>query len=316
MKYVVFSPLVRAALKQRQAVVALETSLISHGLPWPRNLETARAMEAAVIGEGAVPATIGVHRGKIHIGCDSELLEVFARSQGAVKVSLKDLSGAIALHGGVECGGTTVSATLHCAAKAGIKVFATGGIGGVHRRAEETFDISQDLAALGRHGIAVICSGAKSILDLPKTLEVLETQGVPVIGFATDRFPAFYARDCGLALERRIDEPEEAAQILRHHGELDLASSILIVNPIAEEYAIEWRDLEAWTAQAEAEAAGEQVIGKEVTPYLLKRIGELSAGRTLAANQALATANAGLAARIAVAFRRISGPQTSQKGGH
>ncbi len=315
MKYFEFSPLVRAALDDHRAVVALETSLISHGLPWPRNLDTARAMEDAVTAQGAVPATIGVHRGKIHVGCGMSLLENIARSKDALKVSLRDLSAAIALGGGVDCGGTTVSATLHCAAKAGIKVFATGGIGGVHPGAQETFDISQDLAALGGHGIAVICSGAKSILDLPKTLEVLESQGVPVIGYGTDHFPAFYARDCGLKLEQRVDRPEEAARILRCHDELALKSSVLIVNPIAEEYAIPWQELQAWTAQAEAEVAANQVSGKEITPYLLARIGELSAGRTLAANQALATANAQLAARIAVALSRMSGAQDSATEG-
>ena len=313
MKYFEVLPGVRAALDNNQAVVALETSLISHGLPWPKNLETARAMEAAVMAEGAVPATIGIYRGKIHIGCDEPLLETFARTSDALKVSLRDLSTAVAGLGkgkgngnGVDCGGTTVSATLHCAAKVGIKVFATGGIGGVHRGAAETLDISQDLTALGRQGIAVICSGAKSILDLPKTLEVLESQGVPVIGYGTNNFPAFYARACGLTVEQHADGPEDVAQLLKCHSELGVESSVVIANPIAEEFAIPWLELDAWTAQAEIEAAANGVSGKAITPYLLKRIGELSKGRTLAANQALATANAGVAARIAVALSRLS----------
>ena len=315
MIYFEFSPPVRAALDERRAVVALETSLISHGLPWPRNLETAEAMEAAITAAGAVPATIGIVGGKIHIGCDMPTLEKFARAKDALKVSLRDLSAAIAPNSGVACGGTTVSATLHCAARAEIKVFATGGIGGVHIGAGETFDISQDMAALGQHGIAVICSGAKSILDLPKTMEVLESQGVPVIGFGTDRLPAFYARDCGLRVEQRADTAQEAAQILRCHDELDLKSSVLIVNPIAEEFAIAWPELEKWTAQAEKEAAANQVRGKALTPYLLGRIGELSAGRTLVANQELAIGNAGVAARIAVALSRSAEQQQSARQG-
>ena len=307
MKYFEFSPIVCAALDERRAVVALETSLVSHGLPWPRNLETARAMEAAVTAEGAVPATIGIFRGKIHIGCDAALLETFARTKNALKVSLRDLSAAVARPGADdECGGTTVSAPLHCAAKAGIKVFATGGIGGVHRGAAETFDISQDLAALARHGIAVICSGAKSILDLPKTLEVLESQGVPVIGYKTGRFPAFYARDCGLVLEQQADGADAAARLLHTHHNLGVESSVVIANPIAEKFAIPWHELEAWTVQADAEAAADGVRGQAITPYLLKRIGELSTGRTLAANHALATANAAVGARIAVALVRFS----------
>ncbi|MDA0230461.1 MAG: pseudouridine-5'-phosphate glycosidase [Proteobacteria bacterium] len=307
MKYYECSPPVRAALDEGRAVVALETSLISHGLPWPQNLETAHAMEAAVTAQGAVPATIGIYRGKIHIGCGASLLEIFARSKNALKVSLRDLSSAIKRHGGApECGGTTVSATLHCAAAVGIKLFATGGIGGVHRGAPETFDVSQDLAALGSHGIGVICSGAKSILDLPKTLEVLESHGVPVIGYGTNQFPAFYARDCGIALEQRVDGPEEAARLLHGHRELGLDSSIVIANPIAEEFAIPWPELDAWTAHAEAAAAADQVSGKAITPYLLQHIGALSASRTLAANQALATANAAVAGQIAVALSRFS----------
>ncbi len=265
-------------------------------------------METAVAAEGAQPATIGIYRQMIHIGCDSELLETFARAEYAAKVSLRDLSPALSGEPeDAECGGTTVSATLYCAARAGIKLFATGGIGGVHLGAEESFDISQDLAALGQHGVAVVCSGAKSILDLPKTLEVLETQGVPVIGYGTDRLPAFYARDCGLKLEQSVGDAEQAAHLIYRHHELGLDSSILIVNPIAEEHAIPWPELEAWTAQAKSDAAADGVSGKAITPYLLRRIGELSGGRTLAANQALVTANAAVAAKIAVALARLSG---------
>ena len=265
-------------------------------------------MESAVVAEGAQPATIGIFRNNVHIGCESDLLETFARSENAAKIGLRDL--APALTDGPEdgkCGGTTVSATLFCAVRAGIHLFATGGIGGVHLDAEENFDISQDLAALRQHGNGVVCSGAKSILDLPKTLEVLETQGVPVIGFGTDRLPAFYARDCGLKLERRVDDADQAARLLQRHRELGLDSSILFVNPIDEEYTILWPELENLTAQAKSEADGDGIGGKAITPYLLKRIGELSGGRTLAANQALVAANARVAAKIAVALAGLSG---------
>jgi pseudouridine-5'-phosphate glycosidase len=299
MKYLDIHPTVQAALSANRAIVAFETSLISHGLPWPKNLETAQLMEAAALAEGATPATIAIHQGRIHIGCDAPLLEHFARAEGVMKVGRKDISAAIATG---KDGGTTVSATLHCAAAAGIRIFATGGIGGVHRGGEKSFDISADLTALGRSATTVVCSGAKSILDLPKTLEVLESQNVLVIGFATDSFPAFYARDSGLALEQRVDTPQQAAEILRCHRELAIESAVLIVNPIDEAYAIDWPELQSWTEQAETEAAREGVRGKALTPFLLGRIGELSAGRTLAANQALAVGNAKLAAQIAVAL--------------
>jgi pseudouridine-5'-phosphate glycosidase len=308
MNFLNYSPPVQTALNDRQGVVALETSLVSHGLPWPRNLETARAMEAAVISAGAQPATIGIYRGSIRIGLDDKLLQIFAQTSDAAKVGLRDLAASLdTAPSGTECGGTTVSATLFCAAAAGICLFATGGIGGVHHGAEESFDISNDLVALGRHGVAVVCSGAKSILDLPKTLEVLETQGVPVIGYRTDRLPAFYARDCGLKLERSVDGAESAARLIDRHLTLGLESSLLFVNPIPEEFAIPWPELEEWTARAKGEAARDGIAGKAVTPYLLKRIGALSEGRTLAANQALATANAAVAGEIAVALARLSG---------
>ncbi|MBT7292327.1 MAG: pseudouridine-5'-phosphate glycosidase [Rhodospirillaceae bacterium] len=299
MKYLQIHPPVQAALAANRAVVAFETSLISHGLPWPKNFETGQKMEAAAQAQGATPATIAVHQGKIRIGCDAPLLEHFARAEGVLKVGRKDLSAAIAEG---RDGGTTVSATIHCAAAAGINIFATGGIGGVHRGGEKSFDISADLSALGRTAITTVCSGAKSILDLAKTLEVLESQNVLVIGFGTDSFPAFYARESGLKLEHRVDTPEQAAEILRAQHALAMESAVLIVNPIDEEFAIDWHDLKIWTEQAEVEAATEGVSGKALTPFLLSRIGALSQGRTLAANQALAVGNAELAAQIAVAL--------------
>ncbi len=299
MKYSQIHPPVQAALSAKRAVVAFETSLISHGLPWPINLETAQKMETTAKNQGAIPATVAVHKGKIRIGCDTLLLEHFARAQDVLKVGRKDLSAAIAEG---RDGGTTVSATIHCAAAAGINIFATGGIGGVHRGGEKSLDISADLSALGRTAITVVCSGAKSILDLAKTLEVLESQNVLVIGFGTDSLPAFYARDSDLKLEHRVDTPEQAAEVLRAHHALAMESAVLVVNPIDKEFAIDWQDLQSWTEQAEMEAATEGVSGKALTPYLLGRISALSEGRTLAANQALAVGNAKLAAQIAVAL--------------
>jgi pseudouridine-5'-phosphate glycosidase len=307
MQYLQILPPVRAALSAHRAVVALETSLISHGLPWPKNFETAQKMEAVIEVEGATPATIAIHQGKIQIGCDTPLLEHFSRAKDVLKVGRKDISAALSTG---RDGGTTVSATTHCAAAAGIDIFATGGIGGVHRGGELSFDISSDLSVLGCSKMAVVCSGAKSILDLAKTLEVLESQNVLVLGFGTDCFPAFYARDSGLKLDHHVDTPEAAAEILHCHRqlsvELAMESAVLIVNPIDTAYAIAWDELQDWTAQAEKEALAAGVGGKALTPYLLGRIGELSAGRTLAANQALAVGNAKLAAKIAVALAAMA----------
>ena len=315
------------ALQSRAGVVLLETAVLTRGLPhtpWqssygpcppvidtelPIHLATVQSMAAAIRSSGAVPAITAVINGTPRVGLTEEELHALAQDTQAGKASTPTLSLAMATG---SSAGTTVSGTLRLSgslASMGLlqpRVFATGGIGGVHRGAAETLDISQDLTALGRQGIAVICSGAKSILDLPKTLEVLESQGVPVIGYGTNNFPAFYARACGLTVEQHADGPEDAAQLLKCHSELGVESSVVIANPIAEEFAIPWLELDAWTAQAEIEAAANGVSGKAITPYLLKRIGELSKGRTLAANQALATANAGVAARIGVALSRLS----------
>jgi pseudouridine-5'-phosphate glycosidase len=289
-------PEVAAALAEGRPVVALESTLIAHGLPYPRNLETAKRAAARVRAAGAVPATVGVAGGRLTLGLDGIEIERFARSQTVVKVSRRDLA-AVTVAGGD--GATTVAATMIAAHLAGIGVMATGGIGGVHMGGERSLDVSADLAELARTPVAVVCAGAKVILDLPRTLEVLETQGVPVIGYATSELPAFYCRSSGLPLEARVDTPQAAAKLLRAHRTLAPGSGLLIVNPPHEETALASEEMEAWIAQsiAAAEAAG--IGGKRLTPFLLERIAELSGGRSLEANLALIEANAELAGRIA-----------------
>ena len=293
------APPVAAALAVGGPVVALESSLIAHGLPRPRNLEVARALEATVAAEGAIPATIAVRGGRIRIGCGAEDLEYLARAEGVAKVSRANLATVLAAGGD---GATTVAGTMICAAAAGIRVLATGGIGGVHRCAEHTLDVSADLTELARTNVAVVCSGAKSILDLPKTLEVLETLGVPVVGLGTDRFPAFHARDSALALETALDGPAAVAKVLRQRAALDLAGGVVIANPIPAAHAIEPAELARWIDRAHAEAVERGVGGAALTPFLLDRLADFSDGRTVAANVALVEHNAAVAARIAVAL--------------
>ncbi len=290
---------VAAAISARGPVVALESSLIAHGLPQPRNLEVARAVEAIVAAEGATPATIAVRGGRIRIGCGSEDLEHLARTTDIAKISRANLATVLAAGGD---GATTVAGTMVCAAVAGIGVLATGGIGGVHRGAQHTFDVSTDLTELARTPVAVVCSGAKSVLDLPKTLEVLETLGVPVIGLGTDRFPVFHARDSGLPLETALDGPAAVAKVLRQRVALDLTGGVVIANPIPAAYAIEGAELERWIDQAHREAVERGVRGAALTPFLLDRLAQLSEGRTVEANVALVEHNAAAAARIAMAL--------------
>ncbi len=289
-------PEIAEAVARRRPVVALESTLIAQGLPYPDNLETALGAEARVRTAGALPATIGIVGGGVVVGLNRAEIEAFATGSDVLKVSRRDMARAVAA--GVM-GATTVAATLYAAQRAGISVLATGGIGGVHRGGEASLDISADLIELGRTPVAVIASGAKSILDLPRTLEMLETQGVAVIGYRCDEFPAFYLRSSGLALEARVDTPADAAAILRAQHALGLGSGTLIANPPPDGAALDRDELEAWLAEAERRAAAEDVIGKSLTPFLLRQLFELSGGRTLAVNKALIEANAALAAEIA-----------------
>ncbi|MER8424775.1 pseudouridine-5'-phosphate glycosidase [Mesorhizobium sp. M1403] len=295
---------VAAALDKGRAVVALESTIITHGMPYPANLETARGVETVVRENGAVPATIAVVAGKIKVGLDDRELEELAAAKGVVKASGRDLA-AIMVHGGSA--GTTVSATMRIAALAGIGIFATGGVGGVHRGAEATFDISADLTELGQTGTTVVCAGVKSILDIAKTLEYLETERVPVIAYGSDDFPAFYTRSSGLKADHRLDTPDEIARAMLLHDEMESGTGILVANPIPEADALDPAFIDGTIAAAVAEAEQRGIGRKELTPFLLARINELSQGRSLKANIALVRNNAALAARIAVVHAKLKG---------
>jgi pseudouridylate synthase len=295
----VFAPEVAAARAAGRPLVALESTIITHGMPWPANVETARAVEDEVRAAGAVPATIAVMGGAIHVGLEAAALERFAAARDVAKLSRADL--AVALARG-QTGATTVAATMICAHLAGIEVFATGGIGGVHRGAEASFDVSADLQELAATPVTVVASGAKAILDLPKTLEVLETLGVPVIAFRQDAFPAFWSRDSGLPAPLRMDRPEEIAAAARMRRRLGLPGGQLVANPIPEADEIPAADLAPVIAAALEAAAAEGVAAKAVTPWLLARIVEATGGASLKANVALVRSNARLAARIATAL--------------
>lgn len=290
---------VAAALAEGRPVVALESTIITHGMPFPANVRTAREVEDVVRAHGATPATIAVLDGRLSVGLDGDQLERLGRGEQVAKASRRDLPALLAAG---ATAGTTVAATMHLARLAGIEVFATGGIGGVHRGAELTFDVSADLDELGSTRVTVICAGAKSILDLPKTLEVLETRGVPVIGFGTDEFPAFFTRTSGLPVDARVDTPEQLAGLVRAHRRLAMRGGILVVNPIPEADALPAEEIDGRIAEAVADAERAGISRKDVTPFLLARINELTAGRSLTANIALVKNNAALAARTAAAL--------------
>jgi len=295
MAYPLLDEEAKVALKA--PLVALESALISHGLPYPKNVETAQAMEEIIREEGAIPTTIGIIGGEPQVGLSREEVEWLARGSGVRKVSLRDLPAAVAR--GWD-GGTTVSATLYLAHKAGIRVLATGGIGGVHRG--EGWDLSADLFALARIPLVVVCSGAKAILDLPATLEWLETSGVPVIGYGADEFPAFYSRSSGLPLEQRVDTPQEVAEIARARDELGLSTAILVTVPLPEEEEVPSSLVEEVLAKALEMAEVQGVRGGALTPFLLGRLNELTQGATLRANIALLKDNARVAAGVAQAL--------------
>jgi len=294
---------VAAALMDSKPIVALESTVISHGLPHPHNIETARGMEAAIRAGGAVPATIAVLGGKLVVGVSAGELAFLAESKEVAKVSRADLASVVASG---RAGATTVATTAWIASRAGIRVFATGGIGGVHRGVEETLDISADLTELARTPVAVVCAGAKAILDLPRTLEMLETLGVPVVGYGTNELPAFYSRESGLALQCRVDSGRAAARLMAKQWGLGMTAGIVFANPAPMGSALPRRKLEELIAKALVAAAAERVQGKRVTPYLLEALSKESGGRTLAANVALLLNNARVAAEIAVAYAEVA----------
>jgi pseudouridine-5'-phosphate glycosidase len=288
------APEIRIALDLGAPIVILESTVITHGLPRPQNLELARNMEKNVREAGAVPATVALLDGKIHIGLSDEELVRLADSVSTLKVSHRDFATAIVKKAN---GGTTVAGTMYAANMAGIKVFATGGIGGVHK--ESAFDISTDLRSLAEIPTIVVCAGAKAILDLPATLEYLETMGVPVVGYQTYEFPAFYSRESGLGVSARLDSPKEIAEFARAHWDLGMKSGILVTNPIPEADAIPAAKMEPIIAQASTEAIEQGIHGQKLTPFLLGRISELTKGKSMKANLALLLNNARLAAQIA-----------------
>ncbi len=293
------APEVKEALRAGRPVVALETTLVTHGLPAPEGLAVAGELEALVRQGGAVPATIGVFEKKIHVGLDAQSLERLATARLVAKVNLGNLGACVASG---AAGSTTVAATMLVAYRVGIRVFATGGIGGVHHDAHETGDVSPDMTALSRFPVAVVCSGAKAILDLPRTVEMLETLGVPVLGFGTDRFPAFYRRDSGLRVDRRHDRIEDLAASVRAHFALGAGTGIVVANPIPQAAEIPRDVYEGAVAQALGDARRAEIGGRDVTPFLLERLRELTDGRSVAANRALLVDNARLAAQLAKAL--------------
>ncbi len=294
----IIAPEVQQALEKGQAVVALESTIIAHGMPFPKNVETALRVEARIREEGAIPATIAILDGHLRVGLNKAELELFGtQGEKATKVSRRDIPFVLAKQ---QNGATTVASTMIIAAMAGISVFATGGIGGVHRGATTTLDISADLQELARTSVAVISAGAKSILDLGLTLEYLETHGVPVIGYQTDYFPAFYTRISDLGVDYRVDDPAEIAKVLHYKWGMGLKGGVLIANPIPKQFSLSPEVIEAKIEAALSEAHAQKIMGKALTPFLLAKIESLTAGDSLAANIELVLNNARLGAQIAV----------------
>lgn len=300
--YLQVKPEIEEALRKGLPVVALESTIISHGMPYPENIKTAKEVERIVRENGAIPATIAILNGKLTVGLNDEELELLGNSTDVVKASRRDLPFIVAKE---LNGATTVAATMIIAAMAGIKVFATGGIGGVHRHAQETFDISADLQELAKTNVAVVCAGAKSILDIGLTLEYLETQGVPVVGYETNEFPAFYTRKSGFKVDYRVDSEIELAKALKAKWDMGLKGGLVIANPIPHEYEMNYEDINNAINNALKEADNEGVKGKEATPFLLYKVKEMTKGKSLDSNIQLVYNNAKLAAKLALEFSRL-----------
>ncbi len=288
---------VENALSKKQPVLALESTIIAHGMPYPENIEFAKTAESLARKSGATPATIAILNGNIHVGLNDDQLEILASGNAVEKIAVRDIALAVAQK---LTGATTVSTTMHLAHLAGIDVFATGGIGGVHRNAEATFDISQDLIELSRTPMIVVSAGVKAILDIPKTLEYLETSAVSVVGYQTKEFPAFYSRSSGSILNAQFNDPKEIAKTFRAHCDLSLNSALLVANPVPRGAEISKNIIEKYIDVALAECSEKKIVGKKVTPFLLKKIVELSNGESLKTNIALALNNVKLGAQIAI----------------
>ena len=292
-------PEINAALESGGAVVALESTIISHGMPYPQNVQMANKVESIIREAGAVPATIAIMDGKIKVGLSKEELEILAKSKPVAKVSMRDLPGVIARK---QLGATTVATTMYGAHLAGIRVFVTGGIGGVHRGYEETMDVSADLEELAQTDVVVVCAGAKAILDLPRTMEYLETKGVPVIGYRTDVLPAFFSARSEIKLVERADSADEIAQIVIAKSQLNMRGGVLVVNPIPESYSLDHIYIDGIIEKAVAAARDKNVTGKEITPFLLSEITAQTGGKSLEANLQLVYNNAQLGGQIAASL--------------
>ncbi|RFB31693.1 pseudouridine-5'-phosphate glycosidase [Brevibacillus sp. VP] len=299
--YLTFTEEVAHALENKLPIVALETTIISHGMPYPQNIEMAKKVEQIIRDNGAVPATIGIMDGKIKIGLTDQELQEFATNKSVEKVSRRDLPYILATG---KIGATTVAGTMIAAELAGIEMFATGGIGGVHREGEVTWDVSADLTELANTSVAVVCAGCKSILDIGRTLEYLETQGVPVVGYKTDEFPSFYSRKSGYGVDFKLDTPDSVASVMDTKWKLGMQGGMVISNPVPEESALPYDQIEAAIQQALAEAKENNIAGKKVTPFLLSKVKELTAGKSLETNIALVYHNAEVAAKIAVEYKK------------
>lgn len=301
-KYLDINPEVKEALEAGKAVVALESTIISHGMPYPKNVEMARNVENIIRSKGAVPATIAILNGVLKVGLTAEEIEYLGKTKNVIKTSRRDIPFIVA---NKLDGATTVASTMIIAALAGIKVFATGGIGGVHRGAAETFDISADLQELAQTNVAVVCAGAKSILDIGLTLEYLETQGVPVVGFKTEELPAFYTRKSGFKVDYKVDSAEEIAAAIKAKWDLGLKGGLLVTNPIPEQYQMDYDTINKAIEDAVKEADEKGIKGKESTPFLLAKVKEITGGASLEANIQLVYNNASLGADLAVELSKL-----------
>ena len=301
-KYLDIKPEIKKALEEGKAVVALESTIISHGMPYPRNVETALNVEQIIRDNGAIPATIAIMDGKLKVGLSKDEIESLGKSSDAIKCSRRDIPFILAKK---LDGATTVASTMLIASIAGIKVFATGGIGGVHRGAQETFDISADLQELAHTDVAVVCASAKSILDIGLTLEYLETQGVPVVGFGTDELPAFYTSKSGFGVDYRVDTPEELAEALKTKWDLGIEGGVVVANPIPPEYEMDPAVIDSAISEAVREADLKGIKGKESTPFLLAKVKEITGGSSLDSNIQLVYNNAVLGAKIAVELSKL-----------
>lgn len=301
-KYLDINPEVKKALEENRPVVALESTIISHGMPYPQNMETALKVEAIIRENGAVPATIAILGGKLKVGLTTEEIDYLASEKNIIKTSRRDIPFIVSKK---LDGATTVASTMIIAALAGVKVFATGGIGGVHRGAQETFDISADLQELANTNVAVVCAGAKSILDIGLTLEYLETNGVPVVGFKTEELPAFYTTKSGFKVDYKVDSEEELACALKAKWDLDLKGGVVVANPIPDEHAMDYDLITAAIENAVKEAEEKGIKGKESTPFLLGKVKEITEGKSLDANIELVFNNAKVGAKLAVELSKL-----------